>query len=276
MGKQMHADDTLTGRVLAHYELPGLARRIDEGLLALGEKPEAPSLSALAMVDEFHVRGHAVTRELIGRMSVTSGSRVLDVGSGLGGPARQLAAATGAEVTGVDISAMYCDVARSLTERTGLGGRVSFVSGRVESIAGTVPTFDAAWTIHVGMNVGNKEAFYRAISRALKPGARFLVYDVLSGPGGEPRYPMPWARSSAESFLVTAEELKTHLTSAGFAVDEFRDDSAAAASFMSNAIARVGALQRNRRRLVCTSCLARCSARSPRTSWPVCNRVPSP
>lgn len=228
-------------RILAHYEQDGLIRRIDAGLIALGEDPAKPSLDSLSLFDEFHIRGRAATLELIELMDVSEGARVLDVGSGLGGPARQLAAATGANVTGVDISAEYCAVAENLSSRVGLAGRTRFLASEVADLDVREENFDAAWSIHVGMNVADKESFYACIIKRLKPGGRFVAYDITRGMGPEPKYPMPWARSSEDSFLVTADEMRIALQKGGFAVSEVKDDTAAALAFIQQSIARAQA-----------------------------------
>ena len=66
------------------------------------------------------------TAELAKLAGITADMSVLDVGSGVGGPARFLAATYGCRVTGVDLSEPFVDAARYLTERTGLSGEVSF------------------------------------------------------------------------------------------------------------------------------------------------------
>lgn len=225
-------------RLLAHYEQVGLLERIDTGLSALGEDPARPSLDSLSPVDEFHIRGRAATLELIEFLGVSEGDRVLDIGSGLGGPARQLAAATGASVTGVDISAEYCAVAETLSARAGLAGRTRFLASDIADLDASEEGFDAAWSIHVGMNVADKELFYANIMRRLRPGRRFVVYDVARGPGPEPKYPMPWASNPEDSFLVTVDQMKISLQGAGFAVSDVKDDTAAALAFIQQAIAR--------------------------------------
>ena len=77
-------------------------------------------------LDQFHTRGLAATAELAELAGITADMSVLDVGSGVGGPARFLAATYGCHVTGVDLSEPFVDAARYLTERTGQSGQVSF------------------------------------------------------------------------------------------------------------------------------------------------------
>ncbi len=226
----------IRGRLLTHYEQDGLLERIDAGLAALGENPAEPSLERLSLVDEFHIRGRAATVELIELMNVGQGDRVLDVGSGLGGPARQLAAATGANVTGVDISAKYCALAETLSTRAGLGGRTRFFASDVASLDSQHDAFDAAWSIHVGMNIADKESFYTSIIKRLKPGGRFVVYDVVCEDATRLRYPLPWASARSESFPVGRAALPGHLEDAGFTVTDTRDDTDKARDFLAASI----------------------------------------
>jgi len=86
-----------------HYGSEGLLERILAGLQAAGKNPDAPSPEDLAPADEFHSLGRVATRDLAEFAALKPGTRVLDVGSGLGGPARLLASEYGCDVTGVDL-----------------------------------------------------------------------------------------------------------------------------------------------------------------------------
>ncbi len=227
------APDPAAERISQHYGLPGLLARIDAGLGQLGVAPEALTLDHLAPVDEFHFRGPAATAELIALLDPQAGTHILDVGSGLGGPARRLAKATGCRVTGVDLSAEYCTVGNSLNQRLGLDSLVGLQTGDATDLSGFADaTFDGAWTIHVGMNIADKQSFYTNVVRVLKPGARFVLFDVLNADNGEVHYPMPWAATPETSFLVTAEQLNAALRSAGLDVVEVRDDTEAGRAFV--------------------------------------------
>ena len=77
------------------------------------------------------------------------------------------------------------------------------------------------------MNVADRPRLYREIRRVLKPGGRFGTFDVVSN-GAEPIYPLPWARTPATSFLLTAAATREAIEQAGFRLTEWRDDSEAA------------------------------------------------
>ena len=224
-----------------HYELKGLLGRIEDGLGKLGTSKEKVTLDQLAQVDEFHFRGLAATKELIEQLQVGPEDYVLDAGSGLGGPARQLAAATGCRVTGVDLSTEYCKTGRELNKWVGLGDQVNLDHGDVTDLSKYDDnSFDGAWTIHVGMNVENKAKFYAEIFRVLKPGASFLIYDVVAKSAQQQlHFPMPWARNESTSFVVTVEALLEELKDVGFNLAETTDVTAQGADFVDQFISRL-------------------------------------
>lgn len=172
----------------------------------------------LAPVDEFHIRGRAASLEIAEALAVTADSHVLDLGSGLGGPARTLAEVTGCRVTGVDLTAEFCEVATALSEWTGLSGRTTFEVGDATATALPDAARDAAMTVHVAMNISDKPALYAEAFRVVRPGGRFVVYDVLQGEGGTVHYPVPWAGDPSTSHLATPEEMRELLAAAGFEV----------------------------------------------------------
>ncbi|MEW2298571.1 class I SAM-dependent methyltransferase [Streptomyces sp. NPDC006655] len=162
-------------------------------------------------------------------LDLRAGLRVLDVGSGLGGPARHLAQHAGADVTGVDLTGVdlteeYVDVARWLTDRVGLTSRVRFQQGDVTALPFTRVSFDRAWMLHVGMNIEDKGRLFTEISRVLTDGGLFIVYDVmLLGDPALVRYPLPWASEPEHSFLARPQEYRPLLRKAGFDIVAERD-----------------------------------------------------
>lgn len=172
----------------------------------------------LAPVDEFHIRGREASLEIIDALDVTAASHVIDLGSGLGGPARTVAEVTGCSVTGIDLTPEFCAVATALSEWTGMTDRTRFLVGDATATGLPDAAGDAALTVHVAMNIADKPALYAEAFRILRPGGRFVVYDVLQGEGGEVRYPVPWASDPSTSFLATPEQMHGLLTGAGFEV----------------------------------------------------------
>lgn len=212
--------------VVNHYAGSGdLASTIAVALDAAGIERMGMATTALAPVDEFHIRGRAATLEIAEALQVNASSRVLDIGSGLGGPARTIAEVTGAHVTGVDLTPAFCSTAAELSQWTQLSDRTAFVVGDATALEFPDAHFDAALSVHVAMNIADKSAMYREAHRVLKPGGRFVVYDVLQGPGRDVRYPVPWARDASTSFLASMAEMPRLLAAAGFTVVDQSDSS---------------------------------------------------
>ena len=215
--------DVLDG-VRDHYRATGLTERLKTVLEALGPEEQRLTPQQLAGLDQFHTRGLAATAELANLAGVTADMSVLDVGSGVGGPARFLAATCGCRVTGVDLSEPFVDAARYLTERTGQSGQVSFQTASALELPFDDGRFDAVLLLHVAMNISDRALLYREIRRVLRSGGRFATFDVVLN-SGEPHYPVPWARTPATSFLLTPAATREAIESAGFRTLVWKDDS---------------------------------------------------
>ena len=203
----------------------GLVPAISSALEAAGLDRATLRPADLAPVDEFHIRGRAATLEIAEALGLTADSHVIDLGSGLGGPARTVAELTGCTMTGVDLTPEFCEVATALSEWTGLSDRTRFEVGDATATGLPDASADAAMTVHVSMNIPDKAALYAEALRLLKPGGRFVVYDVVQGEGGDVRYPVPWASDPSTSFLATIEEMRELLPAAGFEVISEVDSS---------------------------------------------------
>jgi ubiquinone/menaquinone biosynthesis C-methylase UbiE len=240
MNKSTETAIMMNNQIKDHYASPGLRDRIVKALESIGKSPSSVHLDDLAALDEFHVRGPAATRELIEILEVGAHSHVLDVGSGLGGPARRLAKATGCRVTGIDLSEDYCAVGNELTDWLGLSERVRLEARDATQLGSFAPSpFDAAWSIHVSMNVEDKSSLYASVADVLKPGAPFILFDLLSTGAEDPQYPAPWAATPEQSFLATADEMSAHLERAGFSIIETNDQTPQALAFVDETIAKM-------------------------------------
>jgi SAM-dependent methyltransferase len=217
-----------------HYRATGLTERLKA---VLGPEQQRLTPQQLGALDQFHTRGLAATAELARLAGITADMSVLDVGSGVGGPARFLAANHGCHVTGVDLSEPFVEAARYLTGRTGQGGQVSFECASALTLPFDDGRFDAVFLQHVAMNIADRARLYREIRRVLKRGGRFATYDVVLN-GGEPHYPVPyypvpWARTPATSFLLTAAATREAIEPAGFRTLVWQDDSEAARTWIT-------------------------------------------
>ncbi len=209
-----------------HYGRSGLLQAILRTLPAPDAGAGRLTPADLAAVDAFHIRGHEATAELAGRGRLASGLRVLDVGCGIGGPARYLAGEQGCRVVGVDLTAEYIEAATALAERVGLAHAVEFRQADALDLPFPDAAFDVVWTEHVQMNIADKQRFYAELARVLVQKGRLFFHDVFRGPGGPPHYPVPWAEDDAISFLVTPEAVRGLLAELGFAIVDWEDTSA--------------------------------------------------
>jgi ubiquinone/menaquinone biosynthesis C-methylase UbiE len=221
----------LLDRVRDHYDAVGLKDRLKAALRALGPDDQPLTIDDLAGVDQFHTRGLAATADLAELAGVGPDDRVLDVGSGLGGPARLLAQTYGCQVTGIDLSAPFVEAAGYLSARTGQEGRTRFQVASALALPFDGGAFDLALLQHVAMNIADRAGLYREIRRVLRPQGRLAIFDVVSR-GGQPDYPTPWARTSAESFLLTAEATRQAAEEAGFRTVAERDDTGLAKAWI--------------------------------------------
>jgi ubiquinone/menaquinone biosynthesis C-methylase UbiE len=224
-------NDALEG-VRSHYRATGLTERLKAALAVLGPEEQRLMPQQLAALDHFHTRGIAATAELASLAAITAEMSVLDVGSGVGGPARLLAATFGCRVTGVDLSEPFVEAARYLTGRTGQGGQVAFRAASALELPFDDGVFDAVLLQHVAMNISDRAGLYREIRRVLRQGGRFATYDVVSN-GAELHYPVPWARTPATSFLLTAGATREAIQQAGFNALVWQDDTEAAKAWFA-------------------------------------------
>ncbi|MFK7752199.1 MAG: class I SAM-dependent methyltransferase [Sedimentitalea sp.] len=210
-----------------HYGQGGLQGRISAALSSAGlHAPYDPD--DLAGVDEFHIGGRPATMALIAQLNLTASSRCLDVGCGLGGPARATAKSTGAHVTGIDLTQEFVTTGRALSGMCVMLDLVNLVQGNALDLPFGAAGFDAAYMMHVGMNIADKPALMQQVARVLKPGARFGVYDAMQVGPGAPQYPMPWASAPDHSWLGTPQDYAQALEQAGFDIVEQTDCSALA------------------------------------------------
>jgi ubiquinone/menaquinone biosynthesis C-methylase UbiE len=207
-------------------------------LRANGIQPDAITRDDVASLDEFHLRGRDATRELARLAGLTAGMRVLDVGCGLGGPARTLATEFGCRVTGVDLTTEFCQIARLLNERLGLGETIEIRNADALDLPVPDGSFDAAVLEHVTMNIADKQRLFREMRRVLRPGGRLALYEICAGTSRPEHLPAPWAESPAMSHLVAPGEMRLAIEAAGFAIREWRDLSAVARDFVRDVLDR--------------------------------------
>jgi SAM-dependent methyltransferase len=220
MPNKHYGGDDVAGRVLSSLD----PARIDQ----------------LAALDQFHVGGAAASRRLAERAGLRSGLRdgleVLDLGSGLGGPARLLAGEFGADVTGIDLTPGFCRIAQEVSMHSDCADATRFCAANAVSLPFAGDSFDAIWTEHVAMNIGDRNALYRELLRVTRPGGVLALYDVVAGPNvASLVYPVPWASDPADSHLIDADALRRVVTEVGWVERHFHDESTAARGWLDGA-----------------------------------------
>ena len=212
--------------VASHYGRAGIAERILAAVKAANGADAAITVDALSVLDHFHGRGIVATQELVALLKPETGEHILDIGSGIGGPARWFAAKCGVRVTGVDLTAEFCAAAEALNRATGLADRVTIKQGSALALPVPDNEFDRAYSQNVIMNIADKRQFYSEAFRALRPGGVLALSNLCRGNDGEFRYPVPWAETAATSFLATVDDMRADLGAAGFDIVVFHDTSA--------------------------------------------------
>src|ERR1700758_3876443 len=168
-----------TIKVREHYGATGLTDRIKSALGTIAPEGQTLTIAQLAPLDQFHTRGMLATAELAEAAGIEPSTRVLDLGCGIGGPARYLAATFGCPVTGVDLSPAFIDAAAYLTSRCGLQDHVRFQVGNALRLPFEDASFDTVFLQHVAMNIDERPALYAEVHRVLTAGGQLATYDLV-------------------------------------------------------------------------------------------------
>ena len=226
------------GDIGAQYAT-GLSRKsIEQALTAAGKDIDHLAPADLGALEDFHTMGRIATGQLAGLARITRSDRVLDAGAGIGGTARFLAATYGCQVTAVDLTGEYCETASWLNQLTGLDEAITVRQADVTDLPFPDAAFDVVTSQHVQMNVADKARLYSEARRVVADGGRLAMWDIMVGDHGEPDYPLPWADHPARSHLVTPDELRAVVESAGFAVEHWNDLTDQAAALMQAMLAQ--------------------------------------
>lgn len=222
-----------------HYTIANHLEQLLETLAAMGKDVDHLSIEDLASFDAFHLRGRAATAELATLAELQPGQKVLDLGSGIGGTCRYLAATFGCHVTGIDLTPDFCRIAEELAQRTGLADQVAIHCGSALELSFDASTFDVVWTEHAQMNIADKQTFYREATRVLKPQGQLVFHDILAGSGADLSFPMPWAPDTSISHLIAVDELWMLLTELGFDLTTWEDMSEPARMFVVESLEKM-------------------------------------
>ncbi|WP_291847967.1 methyltransferase domain-containing protein [Bradyrhizobium sp.] len=204
--------------ISAHYTHGKLTAAIRSGIESLGKTTDSVTIDDLAPVDEFHIGGRQASEHFLDQLYLTPEKHILDVGCGLGGPARFVASRYRCRVDGIDLTPEYVETGQEICKWVGLADRISLHLGSALSMPFADGTFDGAYMLHVGMNIEDKAGLCLEVGRVLRPGSLFGIYDVMKTGDGELTFPVPWATTPESSAVARPEQYRSALEAAGFAV----------------------------------------------------------
>ena len=226
--------------VRERYTRPGLLDRMEAFLRQQGVDPMSLTCQDLFPIDQLHGRGIQATFEHLEHAGITSDMRVLDLGCALGGASRVMATERGCSVTAIDLTPTFVEIARELTRRCGMAGRIEFHVANALELPFDDASFDHGWCHNVTMNIQDKTALATEVARVLRPGGQFSCSEVAKGPGDDVIFPLPWADDASASFLVTPEAMRQTFEEQRLRVVEELDLTGAAIAFAQDARVRAG------------------------------------
>ena len=225
-----------------HYNRPDLLTRIEAALAEIGATPETVTAEQLAQIKEFHVGGRMATDAVLPELSIQAGEHALDIGCGTGGTSRHAATRYGCTVDGIDLTESFIETGNVINSWFGLDSRARLHQGSALDMPFTAGRFDLAWMFHVGMNIEAKRDLFAEVFRMLKPGGRFLIYDIMRGEDEATplTFPVPWASQPETSFVCPPERYQADLASAGFEITKTEPRPDIADRFFAQLAAQAG------------------------------------
>lgn len=206
-----------------HWGKGDVYSRILETMELAGIDPNTLTIEQLAPVDHFHARGFPATVELADALPIREGDTLVDIGCGIGGPARYLAKRFNCRVEGIDITAPFIDAANKLSALVAMQDAVRCQHGDGQNLPYKDETFDGGYSQHVLMNVPDRTTFFAEAFRVLKPGAFFALTEHGLGPVGEPHHPVPWSEDGRGAYLMRPSDTVDILKETGFRNVEVTD-----------------------------------------------------
>jgi len=175
----------------------------------------------LSLFDQMHFGGISAVKLISQALKLKKNHTVLDLGCGLGGPARLISETNNCKVDGVDLMPDYVNDGNKLSEMVGLGDMVSLINGDVLKLPHETETFEASYMVHVGMNISNKLSLMKNVYRVLKNKGVFVIFDQIKLNNNQIKLPLPWASKQSQSSIGSIEDYKSCLKKAGFSILKF-------------------------------------------------------
>jgi len=219
--------------IVDNYSSGELLNSIRQGVTALGKTTDTLTLDDLAPVEEFHIGGRQATGDLLDQINLGPQDHLLDIGCGIGGTSRFVAATYGAKVDGIDLTPEFVETGTEICNWLKLQDLVTLKVANALDNGFADNSFDAACMLHVGMNIADKPALFTEIGRVLRPGGRFALYDVMKNDDGARAYPVPWATDPDMCAISSLQDYQDGLARAGFEITSVRDRTEVASAFFA-------------------------------------------
>ncbi len=224
--------DDSNNKIISHYSKSQLYEVIIEAIKNDGINLENLKVEDFKRVDEFHIGGPQATLDLLDQLKIKPKTKVLDIGSGIGGPARLISSHYGANVTGIDLTPDFVETAIKINDLLGLN--IKFLIGNALNIPSDENEYDLATLLHVGMNIPDKYKLFSEVSRVLNKGGSFAVYDVMIIEEGNFEFPVPWASTPSGSFVEAPNNYYEAATASGFSLISKRSRKKFALEFFND------------------------------------------
>ena len=177
----------------------------------------------LHVIDMINMGGKEAMDTLGTMAGLERGQAVLDVGSGVGGPARRMANQFDVSVWGVELSERLYQTAIRLTGLVGLQDQVQFKHASGLDLPFPDEMFDVVVLQHVAMQIAEKDRLFRECARVIKSHGCLAMYEIFAGPNETLHYPLAWATEPSMSALELFDDCATRLAGLGFQIGEFTD-----------------------------------------------------
>lgn len=191
--------------------------RIFNELKALGLADDAPlNVEQLVPFDQYHYLGTDAVDEAIDSLSLVSQSRVLEVGSGIGGPARYLAQQTNCQVSAIELQTDLHEVAASLTKRCGLEDRVRHHCENILDFSTNPADFDGVVSWLSFLHIPDRSALFNKCHDLLRHGGKILIEDFYKRGELSPEETRILSEDIYCNYLPTLEEYRSQLLEGRF------------------------------------------------------------
>lgn len=184
-------------------------------------KLEMEKLASAGHLDQYHYLGLQANDEVIRILGLSPGMHVLDVGCGIGGPARYMSWKSGAKFTGIDIQESLTSAGNLVSGLVGLEKDVHLICGDV-CVAALDVKFDAFVSLLVILHIEDRTRLFSSLFDSLKPGGGFLIEDMMSlSPFGPEENDIAHNVIGTAKHLPNVSEYTQQLEAAGFVDIEF-------------------------------------------------------